>query len=61
MEHTLKELEDDAVRVVERKMNEKSKLEQFMVDLKNCADQYIPSDNRNFHNKWNRVKGMSTA
>lgn len=56
MENTLEELETDANRVIERRINEKCKLEQFLAELKSCAEQYVPVEEKNFHNKWNRVK-----
>jgi len=54
----IKELEDDATTVIERKNLERQKLEQFLDDLKSCAEKHIPTADRNFHNKWNRVKGI---
>jgi hypothetical protein len=53
----LEELERDADCLVERKNTQRIKLDQYLKELKTCAETYIPAYDKTFLNKWNRVKG----
>ena len=57
MNETLVELENDAERLVQRKQTEKFKIEKLLEELRQTAELHIPSENKAFHNKFNRIKG----